>query len=200
MAQWLARHGGRPAHGRRAVVLVAAICAATSSGTALAAAPARTPSAEHLRQTYPLETAPPKSRPVAPPPARPASDRKPVRAAKKKNGGNLMSTFAVVVLVLVAVLIWGFVLQVWHILRRDPPEPAGADAADGADPADGADAADGVSGAPALEARSERTPSLAILRTSAADQVAPSSSPPPSPAAGTPQPEHERANRGSDRR
>src|SRR4051794_24194010 len=118
MAQWLARHGGRPAHGRRAVVLVAAICAAGSSGTALAAAPARTPSAEHLRQIYPPEPAPPKSRPAAAAPARPASNRKPVQAAQK-NGGILMSPFVVVVLVLVAVLIWGFVLEVWHIVRRD---------------------------------------------------------------------------------
>jgi hypothetical protein len=187
MARGLARHGGRSARGRRAIVLVAAICAASSPATALAVGLARTPSAEHLRNTYPLETNPPRSRPATALPARPASSRKPVQAAKEDGNSLTSRRFLVVLLALLAALVL-VVPRVWRALRRRPPELA-----------------DGASGTASPRAGHERMPSLAILGSGAADNVAaspsasPSPSPPPSASPGRRQSENDRVDQGSDR-
>jgi len=123
MARELARHGGRSAHGRLAVALIAAVCAAWSSGTALAADPAPTPSGEHLRDTYPLKTDSPKSRLPAPAATRPASDRKPVPAVKQKADFTPLLTL-VVLLAIGAASLCGVAWHIWRHLRRDGPESA----------------------------------------------------------------------------
>jgi hypothetical protein len=123
MARGLARHGGRPAHRWRAVVSIAAVCVVWSSGTALAADPAPTPSGEHLRDTYPLKTDPPKSQLPATAPARPVSDRKPVPAVKQNADVTPVVTL-IVLLAIAAASLCGVAWHIWRHLRRDGPESA----------------------------------------------------------------------------
>jgi hypothetical protein len=89
------------------VVLAAALSLVSSSGAAMAAEPARTPSGEALRQTYPLETKPESgggrptaSLPAASPPAagRSASERVPPRTSEQGTG----YTIAMVLLLVAA--------------------------------------------------------------------------------------------------
>src|SRR4051812_12070896 len=123
MARGRARPGGRSAHGGLGVALIAAVCAAWSSGTALAADPAPTPSGAHLRETYPLKTDPPKSRLPAPAAARPASGRKPVPAVKQKADFTPLPPF-VFLLAIGPPPLGGVAWHIWRHLRRDGPEPA----------------------------------------------------------------------------
>jgi hypothetical protein len=125
MARGRTRHGGRRAPGWRAVVSIAAICAACSTGTALAADPASTPSGEVLRHTYPLKTDAPKTQLPATAPARPVSDRTPVPAVKQNADVTPVLTL-VVLLAIGAASLLGVAWHIWRHFRRDGPESAGS--------------------------------------------------------------------------
>jgi len=79
-------HERRVASGPRAILLIVVVCAAGCPATATAADPARTPSGEILRETYPLHTKPPEGRSPDPTPApsRRASQRAQVQPPKKQ--------------------------------------------------------------------------------------------------------------------